>query len=338
MKTIAKDKITDVLDFLAGEFQLFAPVSADGLVTEFGEIERAGEVKLDFYNTKSPVKKLFFPQAETMYSYTKDGGRSVGELKPKKPRVIFGLRPCGAKSLELLDMVFDTADTKDPYYAAKRKNTTLFVLACNNPQSSCFCTSFGIGPGSKDGADVLVIELEDKYLFEAVTEKGSKILKDIPYLTKAAQEDKERAEKSVDEAEKKITRKIKLDGLAEKLKEIADEPIWEELSAKCLTCGACTFSCPTCHCFDIIDETCKDCGSRIRIWDSCMNPTFTLEASGHDPRSSKKDRLRQRIMHKFSYFVENNGQFSCVGCGRCLRCCPAGMNIVGVIEKINNAK
>ena len=104
----------------------------------------------------------------------------------------------------------------------------------------------------------------------------------------------------------------------------------------CLGCGVCTFLCPTCHCFDILDEGDSEQGERIRIWDSCMFPLFTLHASGTNPRPGGKERMRQRIMHKFSYFLDNHDQPGCTGCGRCIRSCPVNLDIREVLEEIQN--
>ena len=113
-----------------------------------------------------------------------------------------------------------------------------------------------------------------------------------------------------------------------------DDPFWDELHLKCLGCGACTYLCPTCHCFDIVDEGNAVRGKRVRNWDTCQFALFTHHTSGHNPRQSGKERMRQRVMHKFNYFVENQGEIACVGCGRCVRNCPVNLDIRAVIEGI----
>jgi len=338
MKTIRKDKITELLDFLAGRYELFAPVSQDKTSFDFELIKSGTEADLNFYNTREAGKKLFFPQRQVLFSYSKEGRPTSPELKAEKQRVIFGLRPCDVKSLALLDKVFDGPDYKDPYYVEARKNTIIFALACNNPQSSCFCTSLGIGPFYKQGSDVFVIDSGDKYLLEPLTDKGKTLLNEISGLQDARDEDINLAEKLQAQAEAKITKKVELDGLPEKLDEVLDSSVWNEIHQRCLGCGICTYFCPTCHCFDIVEESEKTGGKRIRIWDSCMYPNFTREASGHNPRALGKERMRNRIMHKFSYFIKNNGEFACVGCGRCIRNCPVNMDITRAIEAIKNTK
>jgi len=335
-KTITREKLSGLLDGLAEKYRLFAPVMNDNIVT-FAEVKKGSEVALEFTNSREPPKKIFFPQSETLFSYSKEGNRHVPEQMEKKT-VVFGMRPCDAKALSLLDNVFNSPDYQDPYYVEKRHNTIIVTLACNNPQISCFCTSFDLGPFSKTGSDVFVVNLGEKFLLEAVTEKGDALLQEISELNKAEEKEIQQAKELQTVSENKIKRRIQTNGIAEKLDGMFDHPLWDEIHEKCLCCGVCSFLCPTCHCFDINDEALDGNGQRVRTWDCCMFPDFTLEASGHNPRPTGRERMRQRIMHKFNYFVKNYGQFACVGCGRCLRNCPVSTDIIKVIEAINSAK
>ena len=113
-----------------------------------------------------------------------------------------------------------------------------------------------------------------------------------------------------------------------------EDRFWNTLHQKCLACGTCTCLCPTCHCFDISDEVKGDKGVRIRNWDSCMFPLFTKETSGHNPRPSQKERWRQRVMHKFRYYVDNFGAIACVGCGRCVMAYPVNLDIRKIVTDI----
>jgi len=122
------------------------------------------------------------------------------------------------------------------------------------------------------------------------------------------------------------------EGLKENLDEMYDDPFWDELHLRCLGCGVCTYLCPTCHCFDIVDEGNGAAGQRLRNWDTCQFALFTHHTSGHNPRPTGRERMRQRVMHKFNYFVSNFGDIACVGCGRCVRECPVNLDIRAVIE------
>lgn len=336
-KTIDKKNIAALLEELAKNCRLFAPVEKDNLVA-FVETDSVEDITFDFYNTKEPPKKIFFPQSETLFSYSKDGGRTVPVETDKRLRLIVGMRPCDAKALTLLDNVFDADDFKDPYYIEKRDNTVIFSLACNSPQRSCFCTSVGIEPHAKQGCDVLMVDLGQKYLLETVTEKGQKLLKTVKCLSDAEDGDLDQAGQAAIKAKDKVNRQLDTEGLVERLDEMLDHSVWDRLHERCLGCGICTYLCPTCHCFDIADEAQGCDGCRVRNWDSCMSGSFALEASGHNPRPSGKERMRQRIMHKFNYFVKNFGDCACVGCGRCMRSCPVSADIARMIDTIKNAK
>ena len=115
---------------------------------------------------------------------------------------------------------------------------------------------------------------------------------------------------------------------------VFDRPEWAELSKACLGCGTCTFVCPTCQCFDVRDFSTNQGVKRFRCWDSCMYSEFTKMAA-ENPRKNQMQRYRQRFMHKLCYFPSNNnGEYSCVGCGRCVKKCPQSLNIVKVIKKL----
>jgi sulfhydrogenase subunit beta (sulfur reductase) len=143
--------------------------------------------------------------------------------------------------------------------------------------------------------------------------------------------DRERALELQRNAQSMLGEPVDLAPLVERLDTMWESPFWEEIAQKCLNCAICSYLCPTCHCFDIQDEGNERTGRRIRIWDSCMFPLFTREASGHNPRANGADRVRQRVMHKFNYFVENLGEYGCVGCGRCVRECPVNVDIREVL-------
>jgi ferredoxin len=265
-----------------------------------------------------------------MFKYK--NGRAESTEKVTQKRVLLGVRPCDARANLLLDNVFAAEDYEDVYYTNKRENTVIIGLGCRQPLSTCFCTSFGGGPFSKEGLDILLVDIGDKYLVDIVTDKGRRILTDE--FKEATEQEIKLAGKIKSRAEKRIKSPIKIEGVKEKLDSMFEDSFWERLSEKCIGCGVCSYLCPTCHCFDITDEAKNSRGRRVRNWDSCMFPLFTLQASGHNPRPTGKERMRQRIMHKFNYFMENYEQPACVGCGRCIRDCLVNMDIRKVLKEI----
>jgi ferredoxin len=333
---IAKTEIVGLLDNLIRTYKVFAPVEQNGFVT-FQEIRSGGEASLNYINSKKPPKEIFFPQAEILFGYDLNRRKGWSIEKPalaEKPRIIFGIRPCDARSLFLLDNVLNGKLYKDPYYTDKRKNTTIIALGCNQPGSTCFCTSLGGGPFSRDGADLLLADIGDKYVVQVITEKGKKLAKEHHEFEKTEEHSLSSMRETIKTAEASLKPKIEVQKVTERLDSMFDDHFWDVVSEKCLGCAVCTYLCPTCHCFDITDEVTGHSGERVRTWDSCAFPSFTLEASGVNPRPGTKERYRQRIMHKFNYFVANHGIAACVGCGRCIKECPVNLDIRAVLNRI----
>lgn len=335
-KIIQKEQIGKWLEKLSKDYEIWAPVKRNGLVL-FHPVTSAKEIYFNFLNSKKTPKDLFFPQSEVLFSFPKEEVKKEVKTILQKPRIVFAIRPCDAKSLALLDQVFDSEDYQDPYYIERREGTLLVGLACTHPQQSCFCTSVGGGPFAKPHLDLLMADLGDgKYFVEALTERGEGLLEKDDSWQEPQKQDREKLAKIKEEAEEKVKSKLVTEGLEKKLDKIFDSSLWDRVHQRCLGCGICTYLCPTCHCFALLDEKDKARVERIRNWDSCMFPEFTVEASGHNPRISNRERMRQRVMHKFNYFVERYGETACVGCGRCIQSCPVNMDIREIIEEIRN--
>ncbi len=331
--TIQKSEIGKLLAKAGGKGKVFAPVM--GLdEPEFGEYTGGKELVLEGGNPKISPKGVFFPQTETLLTFDYD---TIEEIPiPEGSILLFGSRPCDTYSLTLLDRIFDKQNKGyyDPYYMKRREKSLVISMACNNPCPTCFCSSVGSGPGDEKGADILAFDRGETVLFKALTEKGKGLMSEqSPFFKEASGGDLEKAEAVVKDAEQKMG---SLDFEPETLKKIMDaafeDEVWDRITRSCIGCGACTYLCPTCYCFDISDEQKMYKGKRIRTWDSCQYPQFTKHASGHNPRTNKLQRLRQRFMHKFSYTVENADAVFCVGCGRCITNCPVNIDIREVIK------
>ncbi|MEW6064604.1 MAG: 4Fe-4S dicluster domain-containing protein [Bacillota bacterium] len=321
---INKSEIPSLLDKLAAEYRVMAPVKKDGMV-EFAAIQKGEEACLDYINTKKPGKEILFPQSEELFNYTVDaeGVRMQDNVDPQAT-VVFGMRPCDVKSLVLLDNVFKNDQYEDVYYLTRRNNTLIVGLGCNEPAATCFCSSIACGPFSKEGSDIFLTDIGEAYVVEGISEKGKELLAKLG-LAEAGEAAKAAAAKLQQEVKADAT--VNIEGLSAKLGGMFEHPFWDRLHEKCLGCAACTYLCPTCHCFDIADEA-TDCnGCRVRNWDACMFPLFTLHGSGHNPRPGGKARWRQRLLHKFNYFVDRYNATACVGCGRCIKNCPVNLDI-----------
>jgi ferredoxin len=321
---IRKADLGKLVEAVGKTARFFAPVRrSEGVVLD--EVGTDSEIEFDYVNVKLPLKRHFFPRAELLYTY--EGGQLRDVPLPEGKTVVFGARPCDVLAMLYLDKVFLGEPAADPYYARRRENAVVISLACRAPAPTCFCTSVGGNPAGREGADVLAADLGDALLFESVTEKGQAFLKEhAKLLAKPKEGQTKAAKKAAAEAEKQVAA-VEAAGVTDRMKEMSDSPLWEEITQRCLGCGVCTQVCPTCHCFGIYDEPKGSGGKRIRVQDACMFPGFTLEASGHNPRARRGQRMRQRVMHKFCYTAENYGEIFCVGCGRCITECPVNMDV-----------
>lgn len=303
---------------------------------------------LDAGLTTLPAKALVFPQREVFLEFLKtaDGNEEIVEVKEvlpeEKPVAIFGVRPCDARAISLLDKVFG-GDLRDPYYWRRRGQTSLVGLACNTPPwENCFCLSVEGSPHGEEGLDILLTDLGDRYYVKTLTGSGEKLVEVAKELFKSPRpEDKKTVEATHTRAREKLVRRLQgtKKERASRLKEMFDSSLWEEASMSCIRCGICTYLCPSCHCFDINDEVDSASplrGKRVRTWDNCQFPDFTMHSSGHNPRPDRASRLRQRLLHKFWYFVENFDEVMCTGCGRCISLCPVGIDLIQVLDKVND--
>jgi ferredoxin len=255
------------------------------------------------------------------------------------PQAVIGIRPCDAKAFLLVRLNFDTPEYKDPYWIRAYESTTLVGLACDSPCSSCFCTTAGCGPYHEEGLDILLVETDNHFLAKVLTEKGEKLIKAAGWDTAADEaEAGKKIETGKQAAEAKISALVDTDRLKEiDTVELYKAPFWEDVSFSCINCGTCTFVCPTCWCFDIQDENHGKSGVRMRNWDSCMFPLFTVHGTGHNPRGTQLHRVRQRFMHKLKYYVDKyDVGIQCVGCGRCVRSCPVNIDIRRVCDLMNS--
>lgn len=343
---IEKNQWTAGLDQSARTYRLWGPVKEKEFHT-FKPLGGGVRPDLTCRNTRLSPKSIVYPQSEVMFDYSLDESRDDHHqmkeaAKDSAPKAIIGIRPCDAKAFVLVRMNFDTPDYQDPYWLKAYESSTLIGLGCDAPCSSCFCTSAGCGPYHEEGLDVLLADAGDHYLAKVLTDKGGRFMEAAGWNPAAGgTADSAEAERAMaarrQAAETKITSFVQTDNLRSlPNNDLYNASFWEDVSFSCINCGTCTFSCPTCWCFDIQDETRGKSGARMKNWDSCMFPLFTLHGTGHNPRGTKLHRVRQRFMHKLKYFVDKYDRgIQCVGCGRCVRLCPVNIDIRRVCNLMN---
>lgn len=336
MLKIPASRLTELFDAIASKQTLYIPVDREPNAAEYKKYEN-GMTMSKSLNTVRSAKDFFFPQTENIADFKVEGKNiEVIDVREEcEDFVVFGVRACDARSFTILDKVF-LSDPVDSFYKNRREHGTIVTMACTRPSETCFCTAFGIDPTVPEG-DAAVFFDGESYFFLERTEKGAEFIKSIENLLEEGDAAK-LAE--VQEQARAVMKRLPLANLStdsfggDKLNELFNSEKWADLSESCIGCGTCTFVCPTCQCYDIRDFNTGHGIKRFRCWDSCMYSDFTKMAHGN-PRLTQLERFRQRFMHKLVYFpANNNGEFGCVGCGRCLSKCPISMNIVKVMKAL----
>jgi ferredoxin len=345
LRYVSQDGLSGLVARLAARARLLVP-TREGASVMFREYA-GGELCLA-RATVSP-KAAVLPACETLFTFasTRENAEQDADTVAGKPAitlsvsqdaapaVIFACRPCDARGIAVLDRPYLNGPCRDPYYAARRKALLVVSLTCDAPCATCFCDWVGKGPADSEGSDVLMTWIEGGFVLEAVSHAGEALLGDANLADILS-------EGATHFAAATAVRKASIDmrppapdlGKAREAlgKRFADAGFWQDMTAHCLSCGACTYMCPTCYCFNISDEGDGAQGRRVRSWDSCMSSLFTREASGHNPRAAKALRMRNRVLHKFSYYPTVwNGAFSCSGCGRCIVNCPVQLDIRRIV-------
>ena len=324
-QVISKSDLLSWLGKISEQHRLVAPAK-DGDLVLFKETSDPQDIVMEGAMPVRSPKEFFFPRTETIFTAQDEEGKlKIIPAEIEKQTVIFGLHPCDAKGIALMDKPF-YADPLDTLYKQHRDMTTLVGLACTEACPECFCTSMGSAPNDASNVDLLLTPVGDDYAVEVVTDKGKTLLSTAPVK-----------ESDVSLPAPPALEGLPTEGLIEKAGKVFDDPYWARVADRCLHCNICSYVCPTCYCFDIRDYQDKDKIERVRTWESCQSPGFTKEASGHDPRANKGARLRQRWYHKFYYFPHQlDAEVACVGCGRCVRSCPVNIDIREIIRDLQS--
>jgi sulfhydrogenase subunit beta (sulfur reductase) len=290
----------------------------------------------DFIPAAQSWKQFLFPPRHLLFSGEKgSGGWQIKENDAPAPRyALVGVRSCELAAIAIQDRVFLRPDFHDPIYRARREGLFILAVNCLHPNSTCFCASMGTGPRHSSGFDLCLTEMDEVFLMEAGSELGLSLLvrRDFELPTAFLQT---AANKAMEQAAGQMGRKMDTSDLPGLLTKHLDAERWDQVAKRCLSCASCTQVCPTCFCWDATDQTdvLGQKTRRERLWDSCFNPNYSYVFGGNT-RPTIRSRYRQWLTHKLGQWKTQFDVLGCVGCGRCITWCPAGIDLTEEVDAI----
>ncbi|MBN1954992.1 MAG: 4Fe-4S dicluster domain-containing protein [Anaerolineae bacterium] len=328
MKFVTQDALRVWLDQLAQEVDLVAPRDVEGHVL-YRPVASSAGVLFEYQRPEMSAKDYLFPATEVLLQIEQRGKEmTLEEIVPERKQVLFGLRPCDAHGAAVIDALFLQQEPVDAAYRRQRERTTMVGLACPRMWEGCFCTSVGGAPDAADHLDLLLREVDGGYAVQVVTEKGAALLAGLELQEKKGEPPPSQADGEIVPV-----------APPQAWRTLFEDEMWQRHGERCLSCRICTYVCPACRCFDVVDRVTSvqpglTCSERIRVWDACTSTNYRRAAGGHNSRPTKPGRIRNRFFCKFCYYPEDFGPLGCVGCGRCIVSCPVDIDITEVMRGV----
>lgn len=316
------------IEVLQKDYKIFAPKSSpfrgtysDTDVVKYGEVASFDEMVLDRKSNFS-AKEVLLPINQVIFYFTEEDYRT-SKVEYDEKKILVFLRACDLNAVKRIDQIYLNNGPEDNYYKRIRDRVKFVLIGCRESFRNCFCVSMDSNIAKNYDA-AMNIRGEEIYLdildIDLDVFSGEETEFQVDYVT-----------------ENKFTVDVpdKVD-----FNYIKDRDIWEEYDSRCIGCGRCNFSCPTCTCFsmqDIFYRENENVGERRRVWASCQIDGYTNIAGGHSFRQKQGERMRFKTMHKIHDFKERFGYNMCVGCGRCDDACPSYISFSSAIDKVSKA-
>lgn len=334
---LPKESLSAWIESMSQSQILMAPVQIGKNSYKFDRVSRLEDISLQYIPTILPPKKYFLPPEEVLMEYDVSDGQNVKAAIYEENKILFGVHTCDLAGVQALNLVF-TEGPKDKHFLARKNFFTVIGLECAD-----YCDSYAMcalmkNQLPKGGYDLFMTELSDVYYVDVNTMKGEELVQSFPDFIDVS-DDHVNALEKYREQKKQVFRAevpIRYQDLPRLMAESFNSSVWDDLAERCLSCGNCTNVCPTCYCYDVIDEPDLNLtsGIRKRVWDSCQHEPFAKVAGGENFREARSDRQRHRFNRKFRYPGERFGRLFCTGCGRCSRACMAGINLKDTLNQL----
>jgi ferredoxin len=365
---LARSDFDALLEELKGRgYRLIGPTVREGAIV-YAEISGAGDLPVGWSDEQEAGHyRLRRRDDQAMFAYNvgphswksyqlpaevrlwrarraEDGSlREIAEA-PREPvhYAFIGARSCELHASAILDRVLLGGEHPDPADSARREHVFVLAVQCTTAASTCFCASMGTGPTAEHGFDLALTEIvEERHHYfhvEVGSERGAEVLAALPHRP-AGPDQQAAASAAHERAVAQMKRELDTSDIRELLYRNYENPRWDEVSERCLSCGNCTMVCPTCFCTSVEDVTdlTGEHVERYQRWDSC----FTIDYSnihGGAVRASTRSRYRQWMTHKLATWIDQFGSSGCVGCGRCITWCPVGIDITEEARAIRESE
>ncbi len=328
---------------LSADYKVFSPLVKDPEVKEldytYNIYSKAVTLKFNVYRAIEPLKAFFTGPLEKVSGYFKEGVN----LKEPENIVILGVKSCDIQGHKVQDFVFLEGQEEDSLYRVKREKAIVISGDCTDFKKVCHCLAWEVLPYPTAGFDLNLSPLNDGYIVESGSDKGYALIQQYKEYFIPAKETQVLARKAKrDSLIERLKKHLTPQGLVSKsevqklMKEGYAADTWQKFMLTCVECGGCNLICDTCHCFLLSDNKESDEFSRSRGWDCCQYANFARVAGGANPLKTRTQRMRNRFMKKFDFFMDNMGLPACCGCGRCIEVCPGKIDIREVLKDVKD--
>jgi len=339
---IERASLDTLYNRLKENYKVFSPVVKESdtkkIDYHYQNLAEGQPLVYNTYRTVEPLKTFFtYPYEKVTDYFTPQ--KNIIDVIDKT--IIFGVKSCDISGHKVQDFVFLEGVEADVLYRLRRENIIFISSDCTDFKEVCHCLAWDILPHPTEGFDLNLSPLNDGYLVEVGSQKGEELIQQhqeyfVPAKGVQISARKNKRENFMERLKRHILPQnlVSKDIVQRLVKEGYNLDTWQQFMLSCVECGGCNLICDTCHCFLLADKKDGSKNAKVRMWDSCQYANFAKVAGGANPLKRRTQRLRNRFMKKFDFFVDNLGFPACCGCGRCIEVCPGKIDIREVLKDL----